>query len=1470
MKSFIVFIILLASICTSFAQGDLLSGQPEQEEFQKEIKRILRNLIGDGADEFNIILTSSQDPNSYIAEIKNPLKTEIDILQNPNPILEFEKGRKPTLYLNTRIFSMIDSEDELAGIIAHEIAHTAQYKEETITLFKRLFGTIWMELDADLRALLILSKANPPYNPNALINFFRKLIAKHGQNKLSLFMSHPMSVVRISAMNNWMSKNMYKLHHIINGQKIDGFFNGKTNLNSFLSSLENIEGVIKTRLIKSTPRTGSMFSVNWKSVFGLNKSEAQGMDDQKKVEKLLVDTDLMFKTLFQIEGFNQLPDADKIDYIDNLVHLIDPDGYFINEKHRYNIYEWLRKCVEDKCDQEKMKELDPRNWNYSTSYFDEDKIIVSGYMGNAKDTQTKIMFEYLTDVLGYKNNEAVKFIEANGFIISTRWEWDYWRDKIKTSNLSYKTFNEELQHFSNGKYLDKYGNSPTLMGRNLSYYIERKGSQLSVVDYSNILNSKNSYMLLRLLKLDDQRRLEAKLTHYITVKMLEGTCKEDRVCYRFFAAAQIAETDGNTNGARKLSWFYRNLHDYAMKDRRSLNLLNGEEDRILSQEHRMIIKRKILETKNSNKLVHKIYMAQYMFTMPNDLLSEILSELDNDTLKYFYSYKDFDEGMKLVNPSFNVSYQNKEFIMSKIIPNISGTLASKRNSFAELVGLLEFYNESIDYTIDAERKKTFEEYFPESEGKFGPAYYKNLEKTEVFQKEIVDRLNELKAMPTDPEAFTDFFIKLTKNGVTPLTDNLISEALKEGMQLTEKQMDRIFSGQRVWDFSVRQKLFEKVSMQSSFEELKVGSKAERASNQIRYIERKIKLFYPEPSIDRNRILDQFLWKVNAGDEVIASASKYFSSEYEFKNAKVGLAYLYNRIYGLLVEEGRALNEEKRVLLGSAKDFPDQTPKVMHQFVMYMLGDPNYSAPENVKAEIIDPIGENRYKRLFESLSYEVQAGLLSTFFEKPTGILASKKYSDQIINHSVRKLGANRQSAIEIINAFSEAFSEKQPFRQTLFLSYILTNSSNTANLSEGKQIKLILESIGPIGVSLGQKLYQFNIFDDPEINKELATLTHNAGEVSKVQVNQLLKEKLKITGNIDDILEYDLMGDASSKIVLKLKYKDGKFPDELLELSKSESEIIFKFLLEDYKSKANQDSELLVKVMNLLMGKNGKKYAPLKVAADAVIDGMLSQKDVDAEIKNKDTFEKIYSGEDDHYRFETVKSRSVDGMDGVFEEVAEGKVLVLCNCPDEIEQIRNSIYDKDEFNLVDNENDRIDFDYDRHDGNFIVQPKVGDEKGTITIIDHALSSHISRTEREQLFLAIGQLEVYREVKNPLARRDFVQTIHQLAHSGNESKGKSPTIKEISRKLKEIDLAKTTNFKDLLTVLVTIPETESIKRVNKYVTALSHLKSHGAHKEKINGMHPLDYKIEVKVKKSLLKYQDNMNFLTRLVLKCLE
>ena len=155
------------------------------------------------------------------------------------------------------------------------------------------------------------------------------------------------------------------------------------------------------------------------------------------------------------------------------------------------------------------------------------------------------------------------------------------------------------------------------------------------------------------------------------------------------------------------------------------------------------------------------------------------------------------------------------------------------------------------------------------------------------------------------------------------------------------------------------------------------------------------------------------------------------------------------------------------------------------------------------------------------------------------------------------------------------------------------------------------------MGISIGQKIYQRQLLPQ-DYSTYLADLQDNASVPSRITIFELAKQALQVP-NVDSILSIDdVLGSASSKVVVKVRFKSG----EVREMDES----ALKLLLPHFQRKTEVEIQKLDLLYTYLVKNGGSKYRRLAGVLDSVRRGLLTQGDLALESKIYDQVARLYS----------------------------------------------------------------------------------------------------------------------------------------------------------------------------------------------------------------------------------------------------
>ncbi len=132
-----------------------------------------------------------------------PQKVTFTILEDKLSAQAVTHYRDNTIGITSGLIKVADSDDEIAGVLAHEISHAVDYRQGT---FKGYFSIITTSLTpekyeykADKRAVDYMVKAG--YNPLGLITILNKI---GSQYRYDWLMTHPLTTRRMAEIYEYV------------------------------------------------------------------------------------------------------------------------------------------------------------------------------------------------------------------------------------------------------------------------------------------------------------------------------------------------------------------------------------------------------------------------------------------------------------------------------------------------------------------------------------------------------------------------------------------------------------------------------------------------------------------------------------------------------------------------------------------------------------------------------------------------------------------------------------------------------------------------------------------------------------------------------------------------------------------------------------------------------------------------------------------------------------------------------------------------------------------------------------------------------------------------------------------------------------------------------------------------------------------------------------------------------------------
>ena len=189
MKKFLIIFLLLLVGAKANAEAIIFETNVNMENYWKKT-----GIDTQKVQEVGYKIVNANKMDKYIV---------IRLVHNYNTINSFANPLEKSVNIYTGILPYLDSDDELAYVIAHEMGHNLDYYDSVFKYFAMLINSKSYEIKADLIGIDLMTKAG--YNPAAAITAIYKI---SGEPFFSdwIFASHPKGTVRMMNMYKYIYK----------------------------------------------------------------------------------------------------------------------------------------------------------------------------------------------------------------------------------------------------------------------------------------------------------------------------------------------------------------------------------------------------------------------------------------------------------------------------------------------------------------------------------------------------------------------------------------------------------------------------------------------------------------------------------------------------------------------------------------------------------------------------------------------------------------------------------------------------------------------------------------------------------------------------------------------------------------------------------------------------------------------------------------------------------------------------------------------------------------------------------------------------------------------------------------------------------------------------------------------------------------------------------------------------------------
>ncbi len=742
---------------------------------------------------------------------------------------------------------------------------------------------------------------------------------------------------------------------------------------------------------------------------------------------------------------------------------------------------------------------------------------------------------------------------------------------------------------------------------------------------------------------------------------------------------------------------------------------------------------------------------------------------------------------------------------------------------------------------------------PEKGGLLGPSYEYDLPHSEKTQKHLVDNLRGSGRFPADPRAEHELFLALAGRGPSAFMDNWAEELYLGDRWLPASELREILERRVVWEPSLRKRIFDKLTRLDPVSPLPAShGRMAAIVDHVQLVNR----YFPEDSLPKAQIIEAYANRINANhrETKVISSAKY-SGNHDAEG--VAVRVFSGLVLGLNVLDNGMGPVERTIRF--IRFLQGKEP--LHQEVI--RGIVSYGS--NSKDPI--PFDDSRVLRQFRSLDPVSQALVMNPLLTDPYGLLNMPGGKKAAVELALESVGEYQGEARLLLESMLHALDKTAYYQKSLALVAILSQGGN-AKIHPGERLGQILRSAGNTGISIGQKLYQRRLVPD-DFLPYLEDLTDEARKPDRLTIFEMIARVLEHP-DVDDILALEeKLVDASSNVVVKLRYRDGRI-DSL-------DERALKILWENLEDQTKLEVEKLSYLIDYAEKNGGPQYRRLRSALESVSRGLLRQADARTETRNYERVSSLYrSGEvypHSGVRFVVIKPdpKAGQSQNHTNEEVAKGVSLkkLATDDPDRAREIYQAIALKEREILrraPEHGDDVVYFESDRHRGNYKVD-LTGPEP-VIYVFDYPLLSAISGKQLDALHKLMGftgYVLQEKQLPRPVLR-EMVSTIVREMCEGECSASEAGLMSEVRAAVESHLKSSNVQLRWLLYDILGAAEVRGVTispAVHDYLAALGNADFYSSAEEQVNLKTPLMHEVEqtvrermmtVKIKPSLIDF----------------
>ncbi len=585
-------------------------------------------------------------------------------------------------------------------------------------------------------------------------------------------------------------------------------------------------------------------------------------------------------------------------------------------------------------------------------------------------------------------------------------------------------------------------------------------------------------------------------------------------------------------------------------------------------------------------------------------------------------------------------------------------------------------------------------------------------KSEPLHRAIVDSLKAKGTYPQDFESNYRLWERLASRGLTTPVQDLFEDMRTMATPEQRARLDaKAIKEDWIWNARTKALIVaEDLYRSPEWRRLKAAPRSDR-SKELQDVVARVEKEFPKRGLEYQNLLESISTELQTSEK----ESAFITSHRTLKPGEWTEDAVLRAYSGMLIE---ALQWK---------------PKKQWDLVLFLRGQP-------VTKEIADhfeDFGHERVVREFQELTPEIKAAMLDSFLSSPKGLLKTvdfkAKYPGKILEHLMGETsGASRDMATELLEGFlySLKATGNEPLQSSV-LAFLLARPLNDGKQSTAETLKAVLEAYGATGVKIGQLLTTAGVLSE-EDSRVLSQLQDRA----KVPLREEIYADLrKIYGGDQPYEVLEVLGAASMKVAVKaIDQRTGKT-------------VVLKILREQAVAHTPLEFKQLRAMVDFLVKRHGKKYSILKTIVRAAEEGVKQELSFSKEIeRSRIAREKLYAQMSDEFQIVGAPDEYLEKPRLIVAEFAPGDSIKNLP-PEDQDRVARKIVEM-ETKILTSKEDVIYFDADRHPGNTRAQGKAdvpAGQKPRVSPIDFGVLTSITAKDRDRVIRLFALAQILKE-----------------------------------------------------------------------------------------------------------------------------